>query len=228
MTDIIRVLVVDDHALFREGIVGILSGQPDLRVVGQASDGLEALVMARDLRPEIVLMDITMPGTDGIEAARAIKQELPEVRVIMLTVREESDRLFEAIKAGADGYLLKTIRAQQLVDMLRAAQRGEAAITPQLARQMMEEFRRLARLVPTMTPTLDAEVLNPLTSREREVLTLIAQGASDREIAQQLTVSVYTVKSHVRALLQKLQVASRHEAARLARPDKKSERTSSS
>jgi two-component system NarL family response regulator len=211
-----RVLVVDDHALFREGIVGILSGQADMRVVGQASDGLEALVMARDLRPDIVLMDVTMPGTGGIEAARTLKQELPDTRIIMLTVREESDLLFEAIKAGADGYLLKTIRAQQLVEMLRAAQRGEAAITPQLAARMVEEFRRLARLAPNPTnPELEA--LNPLTAREREVLAMIAQGASDREIAQSLTVSLYTVKAHVRSLLQKLQVASRQEAARLAR-----------
>ncbi|MCU0507553.1 MAG: response regulator transcription factor [Anaerolineae bacterium] len=212
----LRVLVVDDHALFREGIVGILSSQPDIRVVGEASDGLEALVMARDLRPDIVLMDVTMPGTDGIEAARALKQEQPEMRVIMLTVREESDLLFEAIKAGADGYLLKTIRAQQLVEMLRAAQRGEAAITPQLAARMVEEFRRLARLAPSAA-SADMEALNPLTARERQVLAMIAQGASDREIAQSLTVSLYTVKAHVRSLLQKLQVASRQEAARLAR-----------
>jgi two-component system NarL family response regulator len=212
----LRVLVVDDHALFREGIVCILSSQPDIRVVGQASDGLEALVMARDLRPDIVLMDVTMPGTDGIEAARTLKQELPEMRVIMLTVREESDLLFEGIKAGADGYLLKTIRAQQLVEMLRAAQRGEAAITPQLAARMVEEFRRLARLAPSAS-SADMEALNPLTAREREVLAMIAQGASDREIAQSLTVSLYTVKAHVRSLLHKLQVASRQEAARLAR-----------
>jgi two-component system NarL family response regulator len=218
--DILRVLVVDDHALFREGIVGILSAQPDIAIVGQASDGLEALVMARDLSPDIILMDITMPGTDGIEATRSIKQEFPDVRVIMLTVREENDRLFEAIKAGADGYLLKTIRAHQLVEMLRTAQRGEAAMTPQLAARMVEEFRRLARLSPS-SAAAESESLNPLTAREREVLSMIAEGASDREIAQRLTISLYTVKSHVRALLQKLQVASRQEAARLARSDKK-------
>lgn len=210
----VRVLVVDDHALFREGVVGILSGQRDMLVVGEASDGLEALIMARDLKPDIILMDVTMRGVDGIEATRSIKQELPEVRVIMLTVREESDRLFEAIKAGADGYLLKTIRAQQLVEMLHAAQRGEAAITPQLAARMVEEFRRLARSAPAASVAADDEAQSALTAREREVLALIAEGASDREIAQQLIVSLYTVKSHVRSVLQKLQVASRHEAAR--------------
>lgn len=212
----LRVLVVDDHALFREGIVGILGGQSDMRVVGEASDGLEAIVMARNLHPDIVLMDVSMPGTDGIEATRALKQELPDMRIIMLTVREESDLLFEAIKAGADGYLLKTIRAHQLVEMLRAAHRGDAAISPRLAARMMEEFRRLARAAPA-TPSAEVEALNTLTAREREVLAMIAEGASDREIAQSLTVSLYTVKAHVRSVLQKLQVASRQEAARLAR-----------
>jgi len=216
--DTLRVLVVDDHALFREGIVGILNAQSGIQVVGQAGDGLEASVMAHDLRPDIVLMDITMPGTNGIEATRIIKEDLPATRVIMLTVREEDDLLFEAIRAGADGYLLKTIRGQQLVELLRSTQQGEAAITPQLATRMMEEFRRLARVTPPLTSSADAESINSLTTREREVLALIARGASDREIASELTVSLYTVKAHVRSLLQKLQVASRQEAARIARP----------
>lgn len=209
----LRVLVVDDHALFREGIVGILNGHPDICVVGEASDGLEALVMARDLRPDVILMDITMPGTDGIEATRQIKQEQPAVKVIMLTVRDEDERLFEAIRSGADGYLLKTIRARQLVDMLGAVQRGEAAIGPALATRMLEEFRRLAS---ASVASAETESLTLLTPREREVLSLIARGASDREIASELTVSLYTVKAHVRSLLQKLQVTSRRDAARLA------------
>ncbi|MGC8779244.1 MAG: response regulator [Anaerolineae bacterium] len=208
----LRVLVVDDHALFREGIVGILNGQPDICVVGEASDGLEAIVMARDLRPDVILMDITMPGTDGIEATRQIKQEQPAIKVIILTVRDEDERLFEAIRSGADGYLLKTIRARQLVDMLRATQRGEAAIGPALAARMLEEFRRLAG---AQLADADKEALTLLTPREREVLNLIARGASDREIARELTVSLYTVKAHVRSILQKLQVSSRRDAARL-------------
>lgn len=212
--DTLRVLVVDDHALFREGMVGIINGQADMRVIGEASDGLEAVVMARDLRPDVILIDITMPGMDGIESVRIIKRERPGTRVIMLTVRDEDEKLFEAIKAGADGYLLKTIRAQQLVDMLRAAQRGEPAITPQLAARLMDEFRRVARGgQPANQLNGDAG----LTSREREVLQLLARGASDREIAQELTVSVYTVKAHVRSVLHKLQVTSRQEAARHAR-----------
>jgi DNA-binding NarL/FixJ family response regulator len=215
MMDTLRVLVVDDHALFREGMVGIINGQPELRVLGEASDGLEAVVMARDLRPNVILMDVTMPGMDGIEAVRIIKRELPDTRVIMLTVRDEDEKLFEAIKAGADGYLLKTIRAQQLVDMLRAAQRGEPAITPQLAARLMGEFRRMERgSAGANSTTADAG----LTGREREVLQLLARGASDREIAQELTVSVYTVKAHVRSVLHKLHVGSRQEAARHSRP----------
>lgn len=214
----LHVLVVDDHALFREGVVGVLNAQPDMCVVGEASDGLEALVMARNLRPDVILMDITMPGADGVEATRLIKQELPEVRIVMLTVRDEDARLFEAIKSGADGYLLKTIRAQQLVDMLRTVQRGDAPISARLAARMMDEFRRLSALAAA--PQADQEILSPLTEREREVLALIARGAADREIAQELTISLYTVKAHVRAILQKLQVASRREAARLARQER--------
>ncbi|MGQ9490502.1 MAG: response regulator [Anaerolineae bacterium] len=210
----IRVLVVDDHALFREGMVGILNTQSDIQVVGEASDGLEALVMARTLRPDVILMDITMPGVDGVEATRQIKGELPGTRIVMLTVRDEDDKLFEAIRSGADGYLLKTIRAGQLLEMIRAAHRGEAAIGLGLAARMLNEFRRLTAPPSGLAPD---DALAALTPREREVLALIARGASDREIAKELTVSVYTVKAHVRNLLQKLQVSSRHEAVRRLR-----------
>ena len=217
----IRVLVVDDHSLFREGIVGALTRQPDIEVVGEASDGLEAVVVARNLQPDVILMDVTMPGTDGIEATRLIKQERPETRIVMLTVHDDDARLLDAIRYGAQGYLLKTIRAQQLVDMLQAAYQGE----PALAMRIMDEFRRLAGSAasPVVEDDKTTEALasrETLTPREREVLSLIARGLSDREIAQELTVSLYTVKAHVRSVLHKLQVASRHEAARLARPDR--------
>lgn len=215
----IRVLIVDDHSLYREGIASVLNGQPDMEVVGEASDGLEAVVMARDLRPDVILMDVSMPGTDGIEATRLIKLEQPEARIIMLTVHDENEKLFEAIRYGAQGYLLKTIRSRQLVDMLHAAYQGEAAINPALAMRIMGEFRRLFGLSAGLTGEDEANTQG-LTPREREVLVLISRGLSDREIAQQLTISLYTVKSHVRAVLQKLQVASRHEAARLARQDR--------
>lgn len=211
----IRILLADDHSLFREGIATVLNNQPDMEVIGEASDGLEAVVLARNLRPDVILMDVTMPGTDGIEATRLIKQEQPDVRIIMLTVHDEHDNLFDAIRYGAQGYLLKTIRARELVDMLHAAYQGEAAITPDLAMRIMDEFRRLTAILPAAASDEDPNTAH-LTPREREVLTLLARGLSDREIAQQLTVSLYTVKSHVRSVLQKLQVASRHEAARLA------------
>lgn len=213
--DKIRVLLADDHALFREGIAGVLNSQPDMEVVGEASDGLEALVLARTLRPDVILMDVTMPGTDGMETTRLIKQEQPEARIIMLSAHDEDDKLFEAIRFGAQGYLLKTIRGKQLADMIHSAYQGEAALSPDLALRIIKEFRRLAP-----DPANKDKSIDLLTDREQEVLTLIGRGLSDRDIAQQLTVSLYTVKAHVRSVLQKLQVASRHEAARLARQNR--------
>ncbi len=211
----LRILVVDDHTLFREGIVSILNAQPDMHVIAQASDGLEAVVLARSLRPDIVLMDIHMPGTDGIEATRLIKRDVPETYVLMLTVRDEDEKLFEAIKSGAQGYLLKTIRAQQLVDMLHAAQRGEPTLSPGLANRILDEFRR-SGTASSSTTSSASPLLEPLTARERQILGLVARGATDREIAQELVISVYTVKAHIRSILNKLHVTSRHQAARLA------------
>lgn len=212
--DRIRVLLTDDHALFREGLVGILASQPDFKVVGEASDGLEAIVKARELAPDLVLMDIGMPGCDGLEAARQIKQELPAVTIVMLTVTGEEDKLFEAVKNGAQGYLLKNIHAHDMLALLRGAVRGEAAISPALAGRMLEEFRRLSRSASNVS---DAESAT-LTHREQEVLSLVAEGAIDKEIAEALHLSLNTVKSHMRNILAKLHVSNRREAARYARP----------
>ncbi len=217
----IRILLADDHSLFREGIATVLNNQPDMEVVAEAGDGLEAVILARNLRPDVILMDVTMPGMDGIEATRLIKQEQPEARIVMLTVHDEHENLFDAIRYGAQGYLLKNIRARELVDMLHAAYQGEAAVTPALAMRIMDEFRRLTAISPSAAAEEGSNIAL-LTPRERETLTLLARGLSDREIAQQLTVSLYTVKSHVRSVLQKLQVASRHEAARLAPQERRS------
>ncbi len=209
----IRVLLADDHALFREGLVGILNAQPDFEVVGEASDGLEALIKAQELVPDLVLMDIGMPGCDGLEATRRLKKDLPAVTVVILTVRDDEEKLFEAIKHGAQGYLLKSMRSRSMLEMLRGAMRGEAAITPVLAGRMLEEFRRLSRQA---TMVSEAEMV-ALTHREQEVLSLVAEGAADKEIAKALSISLHTVKSHTRNILAKLHVGSRYEAVRYAR-----------
>ncbi len=211
---IIRVLLVDDHALVRDGIAGVIRGQPDMAVVGEAGDGLEALVKAQALHPDVILMDINMPGTDGLEATRLIAQALPECQIIILTMRDEDERLFDAIRSGARGYLLKTIRAQQLIDLIRGAARGEAALSPSMAARIMSEFRR--RNVPATTAP--ASELDELTTREHDVLRLIADGLADKDIATALGVSLYTIKSHVRNILAKLHVSNRRAAARRARP----------
>jgi DNA-binding NarL/FixJ family response regulator len=209
----IRVLLADDHALFREGLAGILNAQPDFQVVGEASDGLEALVKARELAPDLILMDIGMPGCDGLEATRLIKRELLAVTIVVLTVRDDEEKLFEAVRSGAQGYLLKDIRSRNMLDLLRGAMRGEAAITPALAGRILEEFRRLSR----QAPRVSEEESTALTHREQEVLSLVAEGATDGEIAAALSISLHTVKSHMRNILAKLHVGSRHEAARYAR-----------
>ncbi|OQY94573.1 MAG: DNA-binding response regulator [Anaerolineae bacterium UTCFX2] len=206
-------LLVDDHALFREGLAGILSAQPDIVVIGEANDGLEAVVMARELRPDLILMDIQMRGCDGLEATQLIKKELPETVIVMLTVRDEEDKLFEAIKSGAQGYLLKSIRSSQMIDLLHAAMRGEAALSPLLAGRMLEEFRRLSNQQNDLQPA----PVEPLTQREQEVLSLAAVGLSDKEISAKLSISLFTAKSHMRNILAKLQVNSRREAAWLAK-----------
>ncbi len=211
--NLIRVLLADDHALFREGLAGIISTQPDIAVIGEAEDGLEAIVKASELKPDLILMDIQMPGCDGLEAILKIKKELPKTVIVVLTVRDEEEKLFEAIKSGAQGYLLKSIRSRELLDMLRGAMRGEAAISPRLAGQMLEEFRRISQQIPRD----DEYEPIALTSREQEVLSLVSRGLSDKQIAAQLAISLYTAKSHLRNILSKLQVNSRREAARLAK-----------
>jgi DNA-binding NarL/FixJ family response regulator len=211
----VRVLLADDHVLFREGLSGIIASQADMQVVGEASDGLEAVIKARELQPDLILMDIQMPGCDGLEATRRIKQEQPATTIVVLTVRDDEEKLFEAIKSGAQGYLLKSARSKEVLEMLRGALRGEAAIPPHLAGRMLEEFRRLSRQATASDEEEDE--IPTLTMREQEVLGLVAQGMADKDIAAALSLSLHTVKSHLRNILAKLHVSSRHEAARFAR-----------
>lgn len=207
-----RILLADDHILFREGLAGIINAQADLQVIGEANDGLEALVKAQELKPDLILMDVQMPGMDGIEAVRQIKQALPEISIVMLTVRGDDEMLFEALKNGAQGYLLKEIRAQALLEMLRSALQGEAAVSPHLAGRVLAEFRRIS-----VGAAPDKEDEGSLTEREYQVLLQAANGATDKEIAAELNISLNTVKTHVRNILAKLHVSTRREAARVAK-----------
>ncbi len=205
-----RVLVVDDHALFRDGLLKIVGGQPDFVVVGEAADGAEALAVARQVTPDLVLMDLSMPAVDGLTATQLLSAEQPTCTIVVLTMLQEPSEVLAAIRCGASGYLLKTMRAEQILRYLRGLREGEAAIAPSLAGYILEEFRRLPRPSEPQPTGADAN----LTRREQEVLLLVAQGKSDKEIAKALSVSVYTVKAHMRNVLAKLNVPDRREAAR--------------
>ncbi|MBN1581989.1 MAG: response regulator transcription factor [Anaerolineae bacterium] len=208
----IRVLLVDDHHLFREGLANILNTQLDFEVVGEAGDGLEALIKARQLVPDLILMDVGMPGCDGLEATQRIKQEFGDVTIVMLTVRDENEKLFEAIRNGAQGYLLKSIRSREMLNLLRGAVRGKAAITPSLGGRMLQEFRRVSQRA-VQDPTQESATL---IAREQDILSLVAEGATNKEIADALDVSIHTVKSHMTKILAKLHLDRRHEAASFA------------
>ncbi|MEY2820207.1 MAG: hypothetical protein RL275_3670 [Chloroflexota bacterium] len=208
----VRVLLADDHALFREGLAGIIRAQPDMQVVGEANDGLEAFVKAQELKPDLILMDVQMPGMDGIEAVKQIKQILPDTIIVMLTVRGDDDMLFEALKNGAQGYLLKEIRSQALLEMLCGALHGEAAISPNLAGRVLSEFRRLSK-----GGGQEKDDDSGLTEREQQVLVKASKGATDKEIAAALNISLNTVKTHIRNILSKLHVSTRREATRAAK-----------
>jgi DNA-binding NarL/FixJ family response regulator len=207
----VRVLLVDDHQLFREGLANILNSQPDFEVVADAGDGLEAQIKARKLKPDLILMDVMMPGCNGLEATQRIKRDSPQTTIVMLTVREEDDDLFQAIRNGAQGYLLKSIRSKDMLEMLRAAVRGEAAITPAMGGRMLEEFRRISQSARQSPQEVEA-----LTRREMQILRLAAAGDTNFEIAAKLQVSVHTVKTHMRKILAKLHQERRYEAATYA------------
>ena len=200
----LRLLLVDDHALFREGLISLLSYQDDFTVVGEAEDAASALTQVRALKPDIVLMDVDLPGEDGVSATRRLSLELPDLIVVMLTVHDDSQTLFEAIKAGAQGYLIKNARSRELLEQLRGVARGEAAISRRMAARILEEIQ-------IQTDSFGPE--EELTARELEVLELVAARLSNAEIAERLVVSEHTVKNHMKSILSKLHLRNRHQAA---------------
>ncbi|NPV27303.1 MAG: response regulator transcription factor [Firmicutes bacterium] len=202
----IRVLIVDDHALVRQGLRKVLELEPGIRVVGEVGDGEAAIAQARRLQPDIVLMDLNMPGTNGVEATRVIKKELPRTKVIALTV-DEDDQIFEAIRAGVAAYILKDVEADELIKAIVNVHEGKSVVHPKVTAKLMGEFNRLSAVAA------DETAVNRLTEREREVLVCLARGASNLDIARMLFISEKTVKNHITSILRKLNVKDRTQAA---------------
>jgi two-component system, NarL family, response regulator LiaR len=211
-----RILIADDHDLVREGLRAVLSGEADLEVVGEATDGQEALKMCRSLKPDLVLMDVRMPKSDGLEATRAIKEEMPGVSVVMVTMHENPDYLLEAIRAGAAGYILKDAEGERLVGAVRRTLNGESPLAQELAMQLL--MRMANEIQEDGPPSSKADerqhsLPGGITFREVEVLRLMAQGRTNPEIAQELGISRGTVKIHVQHIIAKLGVSDRTQAA---------------
>lgn len=215
MNNRIHVVIADDHTLFREGLAGIIGGEKDFEVVGQAGTMDEAVQLARDLLPDIILLDIDMPG-GGLEAARMITREFPVTRIVVLTASEEDDHLIGALKIGARAYILKGVAARELIRILRAVWMGESYVPPILAASLLLEMRER----PSQEKQF-ASPLDELTSREREILENLAAGLSNKEIGEKLFLSEKTVKHYMTNILQKLQVRNRVEAALLAQKEMK-------
>ena len=207
----LRVLVVDDQPLFRKALAGLINAQMDMTVVGEADNGLEALDHVRTLAPDVVVMDVNMPLAGGVDGVRAIRDAGYATKIVMLTVSEDDDDLFDAIRAGANGYLLKNIRPEDLFDDLRGVMRGEAPIAPTIASRLLDALREgPAR---PRAPSVPGEGESALTRRETEILELVARGLSNKEIANQLTITEGTVKNHVHNSLEKLHLTNRTQAA---------------
>ena len=212
----IRVLIADDHALFRRGLEMVLDEEDDIDLVGQASDGTEAVAVAGEALPDVVLMDIRMPKTSGIEACRATKEVAPSAKIVMLTISDEEEDLFEAIRAGASGYLLKDIPLDEVAEAVRAVHGGQSLINPSMAGKLLSEFATLAKRDDEEEERVQHVAAPKLTDREMEVLKLVARGMNNRDIAKELFISENTVKNHVRNILEKLQIHSRMEAVMIA------------
>ena len=211
-SDTIRVLIADDQALFRRGLYVVLGTEDGIEVVAEAENGEEAVRKTEEFTPDVVLMDVRMPRVNGIEAARQIRDVSPSTKVLMLTVSDEEEDLYEAIKAGANGYLLKEISVEEVAEAIRSVMHGDSRITPSMASKLLNEFNTLAKRADERK-----QVPGPtLTNRELEVLRLVAKGMSNREVADELYISENTVKNHVRNILEKLHLHSRMEAVLFA------------
>jgi DNA-binding NarL/FixJ family response regulator len=202
----IKVLLVDDHAILRDGIRALLDLKDDLEIVGEASEGKEAVEKAKELAPDVVVMDIAMPGIDGLEATRRIKKKYPQIQVLVLTQHDDKEYVLSAIKAGASGYVPKRALGSELVSAIRAVQKGESFLYPSAAAALIEKYREQAEVEP----------YDHLTSREREVLTLIAEGQTSRQIAEKLFVSIKTVQGHRTKIMEKLDIHNRAELVKYA------------
>lgn len=212
----IRILLVDDQALFREGLRTLLSVRPDLEVVGEAENGREAIDAVAKLQPDVILMDLRMPVLNGVAATRQLQQEQPDSKVIVLTTFDDDEYIFDGLRAGAVGYLLKDVSSDKLVEAIRAAARGESFLEPSIAAKVVAEFTRLSgQARPSLSS--DQPLVAPLSERELEILRVLADGASNREIAQKLYITEGTVKNHVTNILGKLGVRDRTQAALKAR-----------
>jgi DNA-binding NarL/FixJ family response regulator len=208
----VRVLLADDQALFRRGINAVLSSEADIEVVAEADDGPSAVEQSEELAPDVVLMDVRMPGGGGIEAARLIKKASPATAILMLTVSDEEDDLYDAIKAGANGYLLKEVSVATVAAAVRNVMQGESFLSPTMASKLLVEFSALSR----REEHSERSTFSPLTQREIEVLKFVAMGETNRQIADKLGISENTVKNHVRNILEKLHLHDRMEAAMYA------------
>jgi DNA-binding NarL/FixJ family response regulator len=210
-TEPIRVIVADDHVVYRRGLQTVMSAEEDIDIVGEADNGRQAVEAAIDLAPDVILMDIRMPRLSGIDACRSIKSNVPSTRIVMLTFSDDEADLFAAVKAGADGYLLKDVPAEDVAEAVRAVNEGHSLVPPSMASRLLAEFAELSRRQdgdPVETPRL--------TGREQEVLRLVARGRRNKDIGDELFISEHTVKNHVRNILEKLQLHSRMEAAMYA------------
>lgn len=208
MSNPVKILIVDDQALFREGLRTLLSVQPDFEVIGEAGNGEEAIRLAVNTRPNVILMDLRMPVLDGVTATRRLHELLPESRVIVLTTFDDDESVFDGLRAGAAGYLLKDVNSEKLFEAVHAADRGEFFLLPSITAKVVAEFSRLSKPAPRTSEPL----LEPLSMREIEILKLVATGASNKEIAENLVIAEGTVKNHLTSIFGKLDVKDRMQA----------------